>query len=466
MKKATAIAALFYASVLSAQSLTPETVEQIKNSYDRGNASTIALQNILTGTADIKGHALSRSREGKVDHFFKYKADVSGITDQKNSGRCWLFTSTNQIRPQVMKEFNITSFNFSNNYCFFWDMFEKSNLFLENIIASADKGYDDRAVVEYFKAPVGDGGVWNLFYNIVEKYGIVPDSVMRESANSNNTSQMRSLINDRLRKAGYEIRETATAPAKGKKAIKERETALRILKMEALQDVYRILALCLGEPPTEFTWRYTTRDGKIESLTSTPAEFWKRIRPADFGPENYVMIMNDPTREYYKLYEIENYRNTYEGVNWTYLNLPNEEIKASALASLKAGEPMYASCDVSKQLNNIEGIMDPGQYDYESLLGVDLSMDKKARILTRQSGSSHAMLLVACDTDESDVPTKWQFENSWGASAGHNGYLTFTDEWFSEYMFRVVIDRKYLSDKAVAALSAEPEKLPLWDYMF
>lgn len=466
MKRATAIAALFYASVLSAQSLTPEVVDQVRNSYDRDNASTVALQNILTGTSDIKGHALSRSAAGKVDHFFKYKADVSGITDQKSSGRCWLFTSTNQLRPLVMKKFNIASFNFSNNYCYFWDMFEKSNLFLENIIASADKGYDDRAVVEYFKAPVGDGGVWNLFYNIVEKYGIVPESVMPESANSNSTSQMRSLVCERLRKAGYEIREAAAAPAKGKKAIAAREAAVGNLKMEALQDVYRILALCLGEPPTEFTWRYTTRDGKIGSLTSTPAEFWKSIRPADFGPENYVMIMNDPTREYYKLYEIENYRNTYEGVNWIYLNLPNDEIKASALASLKAGEPMYASCDVSKQLNSKEGIMDPGQYDYESLLGVDLSMDKKARILTRQSGSSHAMLLVACDTDESDVPTKWQFENSWGASAGHDGYLTFTDEWFSEYMFRVVIGRKYLSAKAVEALGTEPVQLPLWDYMF
>ncbi len=466
MKRATAIAALFYASVLSAQSLTPDAVDQIRSSFDRDNASTTALQNILSGTSEIKKHALSRSKAGKVDHFFKYKADVSGITDQQNSGRCWLFTSTNQLRPQVMKQFGIDAFSFSNNYCYFWDLFEKSNLFLENIIASADKGYDDRAVTEYFKAPVSDGGVWNLFYNIVEKYGVVPESAMPESANSNNTSQMRSLLNERLRKAGYEIREAATAPAKGRKAAEERDAKVQEIKLAALKDTYRILALCLGEPPTEFTWRYRGRDGKIESLTSTPAEFWKCIRPADFGPDSYIMIMNDPTREYYKLYEIENYRNTYEGVNWIYLNLPNDEIKASALASLKAGEPMYASCDVSKQMNSSEGILNPGQYDYESLLGVSLSMDKKARILTRQSGSTHAMLLMACDTDDSDVPTKWQFENSWGPSAGHNGYLTFTDEWFSEYMFRVVIGRKYLSGRAVEALNTKPVQLPLWDYMF
>ena len=176
--------------------------------------------------------------------------------------------------------------------------------------------------------------------------------------------------------------------------------------------------------------------------------------------------MNDPTREYYKRYEIENYRNTFEGVNWVYLNLPNEDIKAAALASIKAGEPMYASCDVGKQHNRATGVMDVDMYDVQQLLGVDARMDKKARILTRQSGSTHAMLLVACDTDSNDVPTKWQFENSWGPAAGHNGYLTFTDEWFSEYMFRVVIGRQYLGGKALEAVDSKPERLPVWDYMF
>ena len=236
--------------------------------------------------------------------------------------------------------------------------------------------------------------------------------------------------------------------------------------MAALKDVYRVLALCLGEPPAEFTWRYQDKEGKTQSLSSTPMDFWKGIRPADFGPESYVMIMNDPTREYYKRYEIENYRNTYEGLNWVYVNLPNEDIKAAALASLKAGEPMYASCDVGKQANRATGVLDVNNYDYASLLGIDLRMDKKARILTRQSGSSHAMLLMACDTDENDVPVKWQFENSWGPATGHNGYLPFTDEWFSEYMFRLVINAKFLDAKAIEAFDTEPVMLPVWDYMF
>lgn len=466
MKRFIALPALFLAAFLSAQTLTPEVLNEVRQSFDRDAAATIAMQNILTATADLKSAALSHANEGAVDHLFKYKADVSGITDQQRSGRCWLFTSTNQLRPLVMKKYNLASFNFSNNYCYFWDLFEKANLFLENVIATSDRDFDDRAVVAFFRAPVADGGVWNLFYNVVEKYGIVPASVMSETANSNNTSQMLSLLSERLRKAGYEIREAAAVPAKGKKAVAQRADKVFAIKMAALKDVYRVLALCLGEPPAEFTWRYQTKDGKIESLSSTPLEFWKAIRPADFGADSYIMIMNDPTREYYKRYEIDNYRNTYEGINWVYLNLPNEDIKAAALASLKAGEPMYASCDVGKQANRNTGVLDVNNYDYSSLLGIDLKMDKKARILTRQSGSSHAMLLMACDTDQDDVPTKWQFENSWGPAAGHNGYLTFTDEWFSEYMFRVVINRKYLDAKALEALDSKPVMLPVWDYMF
>ena len=177
------------------------------------------------------------------------------------------------------------------------------------------------------------------------------------------------------------------------------------------------------------------------------------------------MIMNDPTREYYKIYEIQNYKNTIEGINWVYLNLPNEDIKKAALASIKNNEAMYASCDVGKQMNREAGISDPDMYDYESLLGVNLTMDKKARVLTRQSGSSHAMTLIGCDTDASDTPIKWEFENSWGSAAGNKGYLTFTDKWFSEYMFRLVVHRKYLDAKAIDCLKMNPVQLPMWDYM-
>ena len=441
----------------SAQEISKSDLQQIQSSFEL-DASTKALQNILKGNANLKTLALNHELDGQIDHYFKYRVDVKGITDQQSSGRCWMFTSMNVLRPTVMKQFDLNAFDFSHNYNYFWDIFEKSNLFLENVIATADHAMTDRDVEFFFKAPVNDGGVWNLFYNIAEKYGVVPQEVMPETAHSNNTSQMSNVINERLRAGGYALRELIHSGAK-KKAVKE-------AKLEILEDVYRILALCLGEPPTEFTWRYKTQSGEIKSLTSTPMDFYKSIVPDDYNPEAYIMIMNDPTREYYKVYDIANYRNTVEGVNWVYLNLPNDVIKAAALASIKANEAMYASCDVAAYYNSKAGISDPAMYDYEALFGIDLSMDKKARILTRESGSSHAMTLIAVDTDEHDRPVKWEFENSWGASAGHNGYLTFTDAWFDEYMFRIVINKRYLDEVSRKAAEQKPVQLPAWDYMF
>ncbi|KAA6336462.1 Aminopeptidase C, partial [termite gut metagenome] len=223
---------------------------------------------------------------------------------------------------------------------------------------------------------------------------------------------------------------------------------------------------CLGEPPVTFTWRYKDKEGNIKQLKDyTPQQFYKEITPADYSPANYIMIMNDPTRDYYKLYEIQNSRNTYEGVNWTYINLPNEDIKKAALSSIKNNEAIYTSCDVGKQSNRESGILALAMYDYQSLFGVPLDMDKKARILTHQSASAHAMLLIGCDTDENDAPVKWEFENSWGAQAGNKGYLTFTDGWFNEYMFRMVIHRNYLDEKAINSLHQKAIQLPAWDYM-
>jgi len=449
-------ALLLAGSTICAQTVTEKELQEIRRSF-RKDASTVAIQNILTTHKDIKDNALNRELQNKIDHYFKYRVNVKGITNQRSSGRCWMFTSMNVLRPSIMEKYNLNDFDFSHNYLYFWDIFEKSNLFLENIIATSSRPMDDREVVEYFKSPVGDGGVWNLYYNAALKYGVVPKDVMPETEHSNNTSQMISLIKEKLRADGYNLRELAVA---GKK-----ENDLRKVKENTLKDIYRILALCLGEPPVDFTWRYKDKDGQIVERKYTPQQFCKEITPADYSPENYVMIMNDPTREYFKVYEIQNYKNTIEGINWIYLNLPNGDIKKAALASIKNNEAMYASCDVGKQHNRGTGIMDPNMYDYESLLGVKLSMDKKARILTRQSGSSHAMLLIGCDTDANDNPIKWEFENSWGTTAGNNGYLTFTDAWFDEYMFRMVIHRKYLDSKAIESLKQKPVQLPMWDYM-
>lgn len=457
MKKLALILFCLLPAFLIAQNIDPDYLNILRSEFQKDGEAK-AIQNILTSDKDIRSNALNRELQGKVDHYFKYRVNVKGITDQKSSGRCWMFTSMNVLRPSVMEKYNMSDFDFSHNYLYFFDLLEKSNLFLENIIRTAAASYDDREVVELLKAPVSDGGVWNLYFNIGEKYGVVPENVMPETAHSENTSQLLSVLRERLRGAAYQLRE---ALAKNKNA------DVANMKKEVLSDVYRVLSLCLGEPPTTFTWRYKDKTGTIRELKNyTPQQFYKDITPEDYSPDNYIMIMNDPTREYYKVYEIENYRNSIEGINWIYLNLPNEDIKKAALASIKNNEAMYASCDVGKQINRATGIMDPAMYEYDKLLGIPLDMDKKARILTRQSGSSHAMTLIACDTDENDKPVKWEFENSWGSSSGNKGYLTFTDAWFDEYMFRIVIHKKYLENKAINSLKQKPISLPMWDYMF
>ena len=459
MKRLLSMLLVFAGITVFAQegTITKEALQKIRQSYDKNDPATKALTNALSNN-DITKIALDRENLSTVDHNFKYKVKVTGISNQKSSGRCWMFTSMNVLRPMVIDKYKLSKFEFSHNYLYFWDILEKANLYLEAQIKYADKPMDDKYVDWLFKYPVGDGGVWNSFTNLAEKYGLVPKEVFPESNSSENTSWMIRLINRKLREDGLNIRKMALT--------KMAKSRLMEYKNNMLGEIYRILAMNLGEPPTEFRYRFVDKDGNIgEYKTYTPKSFMKEVL-GDIDFNNYVMLMNDPTREYYKMYEIEYDRNVMEGRNWTYLNLPNDEIKKFAIASIKDNTAMYASCDVGKQLNNNIGFADVDNYDFKDLYGIDFTMDKKQRIITHESGSTHGMALIAVDTDENEKPVKWQFENSWGADKGHNGYLTFTDEWFNEYMFRVVVLKKYLDEKTIKMLDQKPAMLPPWDPMF
>jgi len=438
-------------------SIGTSELAQIKKSYDKNDPATKAITNALTNN-DISNLVVNRENVGKTDHYFKYKINVNGITDQKNSGRCWMFTSLNTFRHKVSQKLNIPSFEFSESYLYFWDILEKSNLFLENIIATSAKPWEDRYVDWYFKAPVEDGGMWSSYINLVQKYGLVPKIVMQESNSSSSTYQMLRFVNLKLREQGYLLRGMLT-----ENKVKPGDIQKEKLKM--LGDIYRILCLSLGEPPAEFEWRYKDIYGKI-SVTKkySPVSFLNEMVP-NVKYDEYIMIMNNPTRPYYQYFEVENYRNTKEGVNWKYINLPNDVIKQLCMTSIKANEPLYASCDVDQQFNSKEGLLSLNNYDYESLFGVKFGMDKKARIITRASGSSHGMALIAFDVDENEKPIKWQFENSYG-NTGQDGLLTFTDEWFNEYMFRFVIQKKFLSADILKVLDQKPTMTPPWDPMF
>ena len=275
---------------------------------------------------------------------------------------------------------------------------------------------------------------------------------MPETYSSENTSQIARLVGLKLREFGLQLRDEA---AKGVKV-----SALEAKKTEMLSTVYRMLALAFGEPVERFTW---TMNGETKEYT--PQSFYQEYLGNDLT-NNYVMLMNDPSREYYKCYEIDFDRHVYDGKNWTYVNLPVEDIKAMAIESIKDSTMMYFSCDVAKFLDSKRGTLDLKNFDYESLMGTTFGMNKKQRVQTFASGSSHAMTLMAVDLDKDGKPKKWMVENSWGAEAGYKGHLIMTDEWFDEYMFRLVVEKKYVPEKVLNILKQKPIRLPAWDPMF
>lgn len=449
------ISLIFIMQSMSSQSIDAKMLAQLQSSY-KNSQTDIALQNAISNN-EINDLAYNRSIAKKTDHLFSVEIKTGSITNQNSSGRCWMFTSLNVFRPTVMNKLNLSDFEFSENYLYFWDILEKSNIFLERIIATANKDIYDREVYTLIDSPVDDGGAWNTFTNLVVKYGLVPKSIMPDTKQSMSTSKMISLIKERLRFSALEIRDMSLNK-KSKKEISD-------YKIETLKDIYRILALSLGEPPTEFQWRYKNKDGQISDYQNyTPLSFWNDIVSVDV--KNYVMFIDDPTRPYYKLYFKENDKNVYEGIDWTYINIPIKDLKPIIIESLKAGDIMYFSCDVAKQLSKDNGTLDLKNYDYQSLFGVNFSMTRTQRMLAHQSGSTHGMALCGVDLDKNSNPINWKLENSWGGDYGNNGYLTMTDDWFTEYFFRMVIDKKYLTQKILDILKEKPSAVPFYNPAF
>ncbi|MEA3505287.1 MAG: C1 family peptidase [Bacteroidota bacterium] len=436
-------------------SITPAMLQNFKESL-KENPKFEALQNAVSNNS-ISKLALNRSNQSNLDTHFSDKVNTKGITDQESSGRCWLFTGLNVLRAKGIEKKNLKAFELSQNYSFFFDQLEKSNLFLEGIIENIDKPMSDKKVEWLFKHSLNDGGQWTGVVDIIEKYGVVPTDAMTETNSSNNTRWMSKLIKRKLKEDALALRKMNKKGKSIKKIRKEKEIML--------SEVYKILAINLGNPPTEFTWRYEDADGNLsEEKTYTPHSFYKEFIGVDLN--DYVMFMNDPSRPYEKVYEIDYDRHTYDGHNWKYINLENKVIKEFAIASIKGNDAMYFSCDVGKQLDRNRGVLSINNYNYGALLDVNFGMNKTERIQTFASGSSHGMTLVGVDLDKDGDVKKWLIENSWGASNGFKGHLIMTDKWYDEYMFRVVINKKYISEEVLKILDQKPVFLPPWDPMF
>ena len=454
MKKQFALA-LFFFTALAVQAqqqggISSEMLNQIKQSY-QNSASDKAIRNAL-GTNGIDQLAINQENLANFDTHFTYKVKSNGITNQKSSGRCWLFTGMNVLRAQMINKYKLDGMEFSQNYVFFYDQLEKANLYLQGIIDTAKKPIDDRTVDWLFQHPMSDGGTFTGVADLIQKYGLVPSEVMPETYASNNTSKMRSLVGLKLKEFGLQLRE---AVAKGVKA-----SSIQQQKTEMLGTIYRMLVINLGEPVQHFTW--ALKDGEPKEYT--PQSFYKEFLGNDLT-NDYVLLMNDPSRDYYKVYEIDYDRHVYDGHNWVYVNLPIDEIKEIAIASIKDNTSMYFSCDVGKFIDRERGLLDVNNFDYDSLMGTSFGMDKKQRIQTYASMSSHAMTLMAVDLDKNGKSKKWMVENSWGMT-GYKGHLIMTDEWFNEYMFRLVAQKKYVPAKVQDLLKQKPILLPAWDPMF
>ena len=427
--------------------ISKQMLQQIEK-QNAPSASDRALRNALASNA-IDALAKNQQNAGALDTYFSVETKKQSITNQKSSGRCWMFSGLNVLRANFAKRTDSLKVTFSQDYLFFYDQLEKANLMLQGAIDTGKKPIDDLRVQFFFHHPLNDGGTFCGVADLTEKYGLVPTEVQPETFSAENTSRMSRIIASKLREFGLELRKMV---AEGKKAkdIQQRKT-------EMLSEVYHMLVITLGEPVKEFTYAFRDKNGKALTPAKkyTPQSFYQEV-VGDKLNGTFIMVMNDPRRDYYKTYEVEYDRHTYDGHNWKYLNLPMEEIEQLAIASLKDGRKLYSSYDVGKQLDRKRGYADTENFDYASLFGTTFNMNKAERIATFDSGSTHAMTLTAVDLDAQEQPLKWKVENSWGSDSGYQGCIIMTARWFREYMFRLVVDKQYVSEKLLKDYEQKP----------
>ena len=438
--------------------ISASMLQQIEKSQG-STATNKALFNAVASNR-IDNLAKNFSNRNTFDTHFSVETAKQSIHDQKSSGRCWMFSSFNVFRADFARHHaDSLSVEFSHDYLFFYDQLEKANLMLQGVIDNAKKPMDDVRVQFFFKNPLNDGGTFCGAADLAPKYGLVPKSVQPETFSAENTSKISSLISSKLREYGLELRKMV---ADGKKA-----QAIDARKTEMLSTVYRMLAMALGEPVKEFTYQFRNRCGEPvgEPRRYTPLEFYNETVGHQLAG-TFIMVMNDPRRPYHKTYEVEYDRHVYDGTNWKYLNLPMEDIAKLAIASLKDGKKMYSSYDVGKQFDRELGYLDTENFDYASLFSTTFPLNKADRIATFDSGSTHAMTLVAVDLDKDGNPLKWKVENSWGPNNGAQGCLIMSNRWFNEYMFRLVVDKKYVPENLQKEFEQKPVMVMPEDPLF
>lgn len=438
------------------KNISMEQLEQYEKAFAADRAKNIAMRAVTAN--GVQKSAVDPEIQRKDRHQFSISLEQGKITNQKSSGRCWMFAALNTMRFAVMKKLNLETFELSQNYTLFYDKLEKSNYFLENILETLDEPTDGRLIAHLLRDPLGDGGQWDMLCNLIEKYGVVPKDAMPETVSSSATWPITGYMTRKLREFACQLREAHKA---GRSA-----DELRSEKEAMIGTIYDMLCIALGKPPKTFTFEVRDKDKKfIRDENITGKEFFQKYIGWDMG--EYVSLINAPTADkpYHKTYTVKMLGNVKEGRPVKYLNLPAEDLKNAAIAQLKDGQPVWFGCDVGQESTRDGGIMDLDAIRAGELFGTTFGMNKAQRLDYGESLMTHAMVFQGVNLDESGKPTRWRVENSWGKDAGVDGYFVMSDEWFTEYTYQVVVNKKYLTPEQQKELEQAPIELEPWDPM-
>ena len=443
------------ASAADTGGISAELIQRWTSGKLSGPAKALA---DVVANKEITEVALNRDRYITHSKIFDFKIKTGDVTNQKGSGRCWMFAGFNVLRAPIIKKLKLKNFEFSENYLMFWDKMEKVNFFLQGMIDMAERPIDDRELSVLLEDPLGDGGWWSYFVDLVKKYGVVPKEAMPETYNSSSTGTMNTLISLKVKEMGLELRNMARAKAKPAVVLSRKEALLG--------EAYRLLVLNLGHPPTRFVWRYETTDtvGAItQSRRLTPQEFYTEV--IDWDLDQYVTLFDYAGKDYYQNYAIRLSRNMYDRPNFTVLNLPIDSLRIYALKSILDSTPVWFACDVGRDNYGAEGILAAGIYNYEALYGTEFMLSKADLIQTGLITPNHAMTFIGVDTVGGKAE-KWLVENSWGGERGDKGSWTMYNDWFDKYLFGLVIQKKYLPEAIIKLSQQLPLELPPWDPVY
>jgi bleomycin hydrolase len=434
--------------------LSFEDLRRFSRSFNEDPKNILAL-NAVTENG-IAAAALSRKEVDRQNFTFSDLIESPDATNQERSGRCWLFSGLSILALEAMKKLNLQTFELSEIYQMFWDKLEKANYFLENIIETKQEPLDGRLVSSLLSDPMSDGGQWNMFVNLVKKYGVMPKTFMPETANSSNSDPMNALLASKLREYAKVLREMSEQGASA--------TQLREKKGELMEEFYKLLCINLGVPPETFCWEWRDKDGLFHRRGNiTPVEFYNEYVGIEL--DDLVSLINAPTKDkpFNKLYTVQYLGNVLDGQDARYLNVDLKTIKKATIDMIKGNRAVWFGCDVAKMLQTEMGAMDLSIYDYESVYGTKFQLDKAARLDYGDSEMTHAMVITGVDLDEDGNSRKWRVENSWGATIGDQGYMAMMDEWFDQYVYEVVVRKEYLSPELLRILKTQPSVLSCWD---